>query len=107
MIENVRQPQLGPPIGLQQPREVQSLGVEPNVVARGGQEEQGSFAGRLGDALREVSAIQMEASKAQEQLVRGEPIDLHEVMIRQEEILSAGSTAGLHNRRAFPWDLWD
>jgi flagellar hook-basal body complex protein FliE len=43
------------------------------------------FASDLANVLRDVSNLQRKSAAATQALVRGEPIDLHEVLIRQEE----------------------
>jgi flagellar hook-basal body complex protein FliE len=54
-------------------------------VARALKANQASFSETLSQAVQDVSKLQQEASKAVEQIVRGEPVDLHEVMIAVEK----------------------
>jgi len=54
-------------------------------VSRALKANQTSFSETLSQALQDVSKLQQEASKAVEQIVRGEPVDLHEVMIAVEK----------------------
>ncbi len=54
-------------------------------VARALKANQVSFSETLSQAVQDVSKLQQEASKAVEQIVRGEPVDLHEVMIAVEK----------------------
>jgi flagellar hook-basal body complex protein FliE len=55
------------------------------TVARALKNNHASFSETLSRAVQDVSTLQQEASKAVEQIVRGEPVDLHEVMIAVEK----------------------
>ena len=60
-----------------------ALGDVPPGTGMG--EGEGNFASDLTGLLQDVSSLQRRSSEATEALVRGEPINLHEVIIRQEE----------------------
>jgi flagellar hook-basal body complex protein FliE len=59
--------------------------VADQAVARALKKNHASFSETLSQAVQDVSTLQQEASKAVEQIVRGEPVDLHEVMIAVEK----------------------
>jgi flagellar hook-basal body complex protein FliE len=86
MIENLRGPTLGLPPGVDPARSVPGVSPAKAVPDPRGPElgEQG-FKSQLRELLGEVSEIQKSAGDAAQAVVRGEPIELHEVLIRQEE----------------------
>lgn len=81
MIESVRGPLLGLPPGVDPAAAARAVKGEPASAPAG----EPGFKGRLDQILGEVNALDREAARASEALVRGEPIELHEVMIRQAE----------------------
>jgi flagellar hook-basal body complex protein FliE len=80
-IEGIGGPKLGLPPGI----DPQRAGPAGRAPAVGGEGEEGAFASDLATVLRDVSSLQRRSAQATEALVRGEPIDLHEVLIRQDE----------------------
>ena len=85
-IEGIGAAKLGLPPGVD-PQGVRPGGANPAHIAIGPQDEVPGekFASDLANVLRDVSELQRKSSAATESLVRGDPIDLHEVLIRQEE----------------------
>jgi flagellar hook-basal body complex protein FliE len=81
MIENVPRPQLGLPPGVDP-----AAPVLPDVGApRTPAVPDSGFKTELARLLSEVSEVQKSSGEAAQAVVRGEPIELHEVLIRQEE----------------------
>ncbi len=46
---------------------------------------QASFGSMLGNALNSVNDLQVQSAQAQDALLHGEPVELHEVMIKAEQ----------------------
>lgn len=87
-MEEIHGPRLGLPPGVDPARlePPDPAGRSPLVPGGdGAAAAAGSFARQLSGMLADVSRVQQQSSAATEALVRGEPIDLHEVIIRQEE----------------------
>jgi len=55
------------------------------AVRQAGQVEQGSFKETLAEALGDVQGLQDEAGDAVEAFLRGDPVELHDVMAAVEE----------------------
>lgn len=66
-------------------RLTQTLGQEGGTRIGGVAQDGPSFADTLKDALQEVSDLQQESQDAIGMFLRGEPIELHEVMAATEE----------------------
>jgi len=47
--------------------------------------EPGSFAALLGDAVARVQQVQSDAEQEMQKLLRGEPVELHRVMLASEQ----------------------
>lgn len=70
----------------------QALTLLPNIESPGKvaitnalKETNSSFGETLNQAIKDVNSLQAEAGKAVEQIISGEPVDLHEVMIAVEK----------------------
>jgi flagellar hook-basal body complex protein FliE len=85
MIENLRGPTLGLPPGVDPIRPVPGIRPGPEAPAAGDAVAGQGFKAKLAGLLHEVSEAQNAAGDAAEAVVRGEPIELHQVLIRQEE----------------------
>lgn len=85
-IEGVGGPKLGLPPGVDPQLGVSGTKHPGHIQIRPQEEVPGEkFASDLANVLRDVSELQRKSASATESLVRGDPIDLHEVLIRQEE----------------------
>jgi flagellar hook-basal body complex protein FliE len=85
MIESVRGPLLGLPPGVDPAAAARVVKGEPASAPSPSPAGEPGFKGRLDQLLGEVNSLDREAAHASEALVRGEPIELHEVMVRQAE----------------------
>ncbi len=85
MIESVRGPLLGLPPGVDPAAAARAVKGEPGPAPAAAPGGEPGFKGRLDQLLGEVNSLDREAARASEALVRGEPIELHEVMVRQAE----------------------
>jgi flagellar hook-basal body complex protein FliE len=63
---------------------IEKLGTKPTEAAE--KPANGtSFSNLLSNAVNSVNELQVDAAKAQDALLAGEPVELHDVMIKAEE----------------------
>jgi len=54
-------------------------------AAEGGKSSETGFAQHLSNMINQVNELQSDSSRMQEALMNGEPVELHQVMIKAEE----------------------
>ena len=71
---------------------IEQAGTRPTGRSAGETTESGSFSEVFTNLINSVNELQHEAGQAQQALMAGEPVELHQVMIKAEE---AGLTMDL------------
>lgn len=64
---------------------IEKLGSKPTEAAKGPEASATSFSDLLSNMVNSVNDLQTDAAKAQDALLAGEPVELHDVMIKAEE----------------------
>lgn len=64
---------------------IEKLGTKQTEAAKGSEASGNSFSDLLSNVVNSVNDLQNDSAKAQEALLAGEPVELHEVMIKAEE----------------------
>jgi flagellar hook-basal body complex protein FliE len=64
---------------------IEQVAGSPNKITNPTSEEDGKFSQLFADLINGVNDLQHEAGAAQEALMAGEPVELHEVMIKAEQ----------------------
>lgn len=75
------------PISRLVPGLIEQAGIKPAIVAPGetAPSTEGKFTDLLGQLLNNVNDLQADAGAAQEALLNGDPVELHDVMIKLEQ----------------------
>lgn len=63
---------------------IEKLGTKPTEALKG-PESGSTFSNLLSNAVNSVNELQLDAANAQDALLAGEPVELHDVMIKAEE----------------------
>ncbi len=64
---------------------VEKLNVNPNEATQSDKKTEGNFSEVFSNMLNSVNGLQKDAAQIQESFMNGEPVELHDVMIKAQE----------------------
>ena len=64
---------------------IEKIGSGPEKITKPDANSEGEFGDLLANMLNSVNELQQDAAQAQQALMSGEPVELHEVMIKAQE----------------------